>query len=553
MKIAKCYISLFLCLSLIILFCSCQTTTVYYDSSEIEVVSVIEYPSDNNENKENSIISSNSNPKNTVSNTSENKETINSSSSATTNNNSSSEIKTDSKPQVQTNSNTSNQKPTENKINNSLITNSNSTSKHTSDNKQQNQTSSNSNNSKTEVSSKLTNNTSMPKPETSKGQSGITSSVSDSSGQYKYEYEFFDSRHYSYSVLSKGNPARIKQAFKKAKNGNKITIAFIGGSITEGTGASSSNCFSALVAKWFENIFGKNNINYINAGIGTAGSLFGVHRAEADVISHNPDIVFVDFAVNDKGKDPELESATFDAFIQKIYNSASKPAVVSVAMATEQKINAQSEEATICKKYNIPMLSFSNYIHANIMSGKFQWKDIATDNVHPNKVGHKIISELIIYYLEKVYSEIDKSDSPLADKITEPCIPESSRFVSAKRLNPTEINPISNNGFSVNNTAYQYTKGYWESTIPNSEISFTVKTNTLTLFFAKLPADGGKFELYIDGQLNGEYACKTSDTWEYINSKVIEYFDNVEEHTITIKNTSGEGKRILISGIGITN
>lgn len=388
------------------------------------------------------------------------------------------------------------------------------------------------------------------------GGSETTVSNNDSTKKdtvYKYEYAFFDKRYYANSVLSSGNSARLKNAFNKAKSGKKITVAFIGGSITEGTGADKNNCYSALVANWFRKTFKSADINYVNAGIGTAGSLFGVHRVDNDVISHNPDVVFVDFAVNDKGKNTELENATFDALIQKLYNSSSKPAVISVAMATKSGWNSEKNENLICREYEIPMLSFSKYIHTTINSGKYLWSDVFVDDVHPNRVGHIIISEFVIYHMEKVLGEIDKEDSSAADTVKEPYTVESARFTTAKRLNPVSIVTLSNSGFSAVNSEFQYTSGYWETATQNAEISFSVKTKTLTLFYAKLPSDGGRFQLYIDGNLIKEYACATSDTWEYINSVVVASYDTVESHTIMIKSISENGKRVLISGIGVTS
>ena len=39
------------------------------------------------------------------------------------------------------------------------------------------------------------------------------------------------------SLLQTGNPARLQRAIRKAKQGEDVTIAFIGGSITQGAGA----------------------------------------------------------------------------------------------------------------------------------------------------------------------------------------------------------------------------------------------------------------------------------------------------------------------------
>ena len=222
-------------------------------------------------------------------------------------------------------------------------------------------------------------------------------------------------------------------------------------------------------------------------------------------------------------------------------------------MATKSGWNSEKNENLICREYEIPMLSFSKYIHTTINSGKYLWSDVFVDDVHPNRVGHIIISEFVIYHMEKVLGEIDKEDSSAADTVKEPYTVESARFTTAKRLNPVSIVTLSNSGFSAVNSEFQYTSGYWETATQNAEISFSVKTKTLTLFYAKLPSDGGRFQLYIDGNLIKEYACATSDTWEYINSVVVASYDTVESHTIMIKSISENGKRVLISGIGVTS
>lgn len=40
------------------------------------------------------------------------------------------------------------------------------------------------------------------------------------------------------SLISTGNNVRIKKVIEKAKNGEDVTIAYIGGSITEGANAN---------------------------------------------------------------------------------------------------------------------------------------------------------------------------------------------------------------------------------------------------------------------------------------------------------------------------
>ena len=66
MRISKHLISLSLCLLLIFSLCSCETTTEYYESDEI--VSVIEYPSGDNESEADSVETNSNSSTNTSNN-----------------------------------------------------------------------------------------------------------------------------------------------------------------------------------------------------------------------------------------------------------------------------------------------------------------------------------------------------------------------------------------------------------------------------------------------------------------------------------------------------
>ena len=63
-----------------------------------------------------------------------------------------------------------------------------------------------------------------------------------------WEYQ----RMVSDSLVSTGNNARLKKALQKAREGKEVTIAYLGGSITEGVGASpNEKCYAELSWKKF--------------------------------------------------------------------------------------------------------------------------------------------------------------------------------------------------------------------------------------------------------------------------------------------------------------
>ena len=80
----------------------------------------------------------------------------------------------------------------------------------------------------------------------------------------------------------------------KSKHTDSLTIAFIGGSITE-----AQNGYRDQTIAWLQQKYPQKVIKQINAGIGGTGSSLGVYRINEQVLAHKPDLVFVEFAVND--------------------------------------------------------------------------------------------------------------------------------------------------------------------------------------------------------------------------------------------------------------
>ena len=128
------------------------------------------------------------------------------------------------------------------------------------------------------------------------------------------------------SLTNLGNTYRLKNAIEKAKNGEDVTVAYIGGSITEGD--NKPTCYAARSYDYFVETFAKNpdKCHYVNAGISGTPSVLGSLRLENDVLNHNPDIVFVEYAVNDGGEDIYYDA--YESIIRACLEHESKPAII---------------------------------------------------------------------------------------------------------------------------------------------------------------------------------------------------------------------------------
>ena len=57
------------------------------------------------------------------------------------------------------------------------------------------------------------------------------------------------------SRLNEGNKVRLANVIKKLKNGEEVTVGFIGGSITQGTSAGNDLCYAKLTADWLQKTY----------------------------------------------------------------------------------------------------------------------------------------------------------------------------------------------------------------------------------------------------------------------------------------------------------
>ena len=104
------------------------------------------------------------------------------------------------------------------------------------------------------------------------------------------------------SLLRLGNPARIQKVIDKARAGEDITIAYIGGSITEGPDVKPAERYVTLSYHEFEDAYcAGGSVTCINAGLSGTPSNLGCIRLQRDVLDHKPDLTVVCFGLNDCG------------------------------------------------------------------------------------------------------------------------------------------------------------------------------------------------------------------------------------------------------------
>ena len=331
------------------------------------------------------------------------------------------------------------------------------------------------------------------------------------------------------ALLNAGNRARLADVMKRAKNGEDLTIAYIGGSVTEGAYASNydKTSYAGLTFAWWEKTFPKANFTYLNAGVGGTSSLFGVHRVEDALLKHEPDFVIVEFAVNDC--DDPYQTEAYANLVHRILNDDAQPAVMLLCVMNENGKNNQELQIPVGNHYDLPMISYRDAIWPEVKSGKYLWAEIGADYVHPTDYGHSIIAELVISYLTKTYQDLSSiSDkAPTYTKAYMPYVYENATYYHKNNITPTVVS-----GFSAVNTKNTSWKGGAGSTIT---FTFTGKRCILAI------PTTYKDDIDITVRIDGKTVALTGYLFHggaFANALVFDA-DKSAQHTIEIICNSG--------------
>lgn len=353
---------------------------------------------------------------------------------------------------------------------------------------------------------------------------------------------------YSRAIMNEGNVTRLAAAMKKAQNGEEITVGVIGGSITQGSLASSpANCYASKFNDWWVNKFPNAKINFVNAGIGGTNSYLGVHRVDEQLLAYNPDAVIVEFSVNDGDK--VMNRYSYDSLVRKIMGHSTNPAVMLLFTTMEDGTSLQDVHKEIGAAYNLPMISYHDVVYPEVAAGTLNWKDISPDNIHPNDAGHDIINQIVSRYLDSVYDRLDSiTEEPTA--FTDAAA-TNDYYANAKMLSAADITANMNGFEVVEKDFYDQFHNNWKTTSGGS-MTFDIECQNMGVFFM-CTTDGksGKFEVYIDGERKGTLNADFSGGWgNYGNTQQVLFAKEAAKHTVEIKPAEGsEDKGITILGI----
>ena len=349
------------------------------------------------------------------------------------------------------------------------------------------------------------------------------------------------------SLLSVGDMTRMSDVFQKAQNGEDITVAYIGGSITEGYNAGTTEFYAKPCTDLLQGYFPDITVTGVNAGISGTPSLLGNLRLERDVLSADPDIVFVEFAVND-GQEADYKNA-YESLVRTLLTQEKDIAVVLLFTVLDSGYTCQEHMSKIGANYDLPMISVHDSVYEEIEAGRMTWQDYSNDQSHPNAYGHKCITDFVDNYYQKVLPVVAENVGEVSKELPDPVF--SAKYMNMHYMDSATMDGVELDGFEQYDTHGSFHNGWMYRGTDGGSMKFTVECSVLEMVFKANNSDKyGTADIYVDGEKVKSVVSNMSDGW---NNPVTAYLidnDSSAEHTVEIRMEGGVTQAFFVMAFG---
>ena len=322
-----------------------------------------------------------------------------------------------------------------------------------------------------------------------------------------------------------------------------LKVVYIGGSITQ------QRQYTTPLTQSLDGFFKKDNsqrtITYSVQGLGGTNSTLGLYRLEKDVAAQEPDIVFVEFAVNDTDSTSVNRTKSMEGIIRKLMKLKHQPMVVLLDMTTASygSLDVVADWEPLMSAYGIGYINVGQYIKDNEASAEnpagFVWKEedlgtypqatalTAKDGVHPTATGGKAYADYMAGLLTETPQNYFK-------KMTYTETPVSGYEYNNPRMTAWSGAEYDDKWEKTNDMSWTFYKGAVKAKSAGASLTYKFTGTTIGLFVPK-SATGTTADYSIDnGAYTGTVSCYGNVSTDMPMMSLIKTDLPEGEHTITI-------------------
>ena len=205
----------------------------------------------------------------------------------------------------------------------------------------------------------------------------------------------------------------INELKKEWPNNRTINLVFHGHSVPAGyfntPNVKPFDAYPLQLLKQLKEKYPFAVINVINTSIGGENSVSGQLRFETEVLNHKPDVLFIDYALNDRAVGLDKSKIAWEKMIER----AKQDNIKIILLTPSPDLNVDMSESDnelekhanqikeLSKKYEIGLVD-SYLAFKKIKDDCDCLADYMSQRNHPNEKGHLLItSEILKYFVEK--------------------------------------------------------------------------------------------------------------------------------------------------------
>jgi lysophospholipase L1-like esterase len=351
---------------------------------------------------------------------------------------------------------------------------------------------------------------------------------------------------------------------QRARNGENLTVAFFGGSLTWGARASDpqKTSYRAIIGRKLEEKYPKAHFKFIDAAIGGTGSQLGVFRLQRDVLAYKPDLVFLDFTLNDDVYKTTPDTlAAYESLVRRIIAEGNCPVIQMFLAARSfvtdgntEKMKRYHANMAIAKAYNTASGDAITLMQEKYKKGQLDldkvWPAASFDTCHPDDPGYALYAEAgWNAYLQAV---TDKLVCRVPEKML-----NSDAYMHWTRVRISSLAPLPQGWkttfASRDYCAFDFLMSRWlddvtaaanfiaidrtKTKLAPAALPLKLKfTGSSLLLFGESSPRSCKYRVTIDGKEKDFNACQLGQSgigrmWQ----AAAEGLDPVKEHTLEIK------------------
>lgn len=310
----------------------------------------------------------------------------------------------------------------------------------------------------------------------------------------------------------------LPNVFAKLQTAVPFRIAYLGGSITAQKG------WRPKTLNWFRTNFPTARVEEINAAIGGTGSDLGVFRLRHDVLEHKPDLLFVEFAVNDGGASPEQIHRCMEGIVRQTWKNDPTTDVCFVYTLAGNMLEtlqqgrfprSASAMEQVADRYGIPSIHMGLEVARLEKAGRLVFKGqkpktdadrealgdkilFSPDAVHPYPdTGHQLYFEAVVRSLAKIRKVRASGPHRLAGPLV------ADNWEEAKMV-PLSRAKLSAGWRRLESSADRLAKSFgdrlpevWQAREPGESVSFRFRGTTVRIYDLLGP-DCGQVSVVLD-------------------------------------------------------